>query len=125
MPLGSASSGSSSDPCSTANTAVQTAYSYASDYVAGTPTLTCMEDQSSTTVYRAQQRNTIAPPHAPILQMGVTGTGQVYYSTLQLDPGGTPSSNSLGQREVAAPLYWLEVPRDAHNCRHVSNANCQ
>ena len=60
-----------------------------------------------------------------MVRMGVSRSGQVYYSTLQMDPGGAPATNSLGQRDLAAPLYWLEVSRDAHNCRHVSSANCQ
>jgi type IV pilus assembly protein PilY1 len=127
IPLGSgAQSANGTDPCNGATTAQQGANGYASHYVTGIPDLVCNEgaNAAQTLLYRAQQRNTIAPPAAPMVRMGVSRTGQVYYSTLQMDPGGAPTNNSLGQRDLASPLYWLEVSRDAHNCRHVSNANC-
>jgi type IV pilus assembly protein PilY1 len=125
LPLGSAQSGSSTNPCAAAGTATQTAIGYASNFVSGVPDTVCNQATDTTKVYRGQQRNTIAPPSAPMVRMGVTRSGQVYYSALQLDPGGPPSNTSLGQRDLAAPLYWLEVPRDAHACRHVSSASCQ
>jgi hypothetical protein len=123
VPLGSAQSGS--NPCGAANTATQTAIAYASHYVSGAPDAVCNLDKDSTALYRGQQRSTIAPPSAPMVRMGVSQDGQVSYSTLQMDPGASPSSSSLGQRDLAAPLYWLEVSRDSHNCRHVANANCE
>lgn len=125
LPLGSAQSGSSTNPCAAAGTATQTAIGYASNFVSGVPDTVCNQATDATKVYRGQQRNTIAPPSAPMVRMGVTKSGQVYYSALQLDPGGPPANTSLGQRDLAAPLYWLEVPRDAHACRHVSSASCQ
>jgi type IV pilus assembly protein PilY1 len=125
LPLGSAQSGSSTDPCASAGTATQTAIGYASHYVSGTPDTVCNQAKDATLVYRGQQRNTIAPPSAPMVRMGVSGTGQVYYSTLQMDPGGPPSNTAVGQRDLTSPLYWLDVSRDAHNCRHVSGTNCE
>jgi hypothetical protein len=60
-----------------------------------------------------------------MVRMGVSESGRVYYSTLQLDPGSPPSTTGLGSRDLASQLYWLEVPRDVHDCRHVAGANCE
>ena len=125
VPLGSAASGSSTNPCAAAGTAMQTAIGYASNYVSGVPDNVCNQGQDLTMLYRGQQRDTIAPPSAPMVRMGVSQSGQAYYSTLQMDPGSSPSSSSFGQRDVATQLYWLDVSRESHNCRHVSSVNCQ
>ncbi|HVO19471.1 MAG TPA: hypothetical protein VMU15_09455 [Anaeromyxobacter sp.] len=123
VPLGSAASGS--DPCSATSTAQQSAIGYASNFVTGTPDTVCNQASDTSLVYRGMERSTIAPPAAPMVRMGVSSTGRVYYSTLQLDPGSPPTNTGLGSRDVASTLYWLEVSRQAHACRHEANSNCK
>jgi hypothetical protein len=43
----------------------------------------------------------------------------VEYSALQLNPGAGPAVKSVGTRsQISEPVYWMEVPRDLHDCRH-------
>jgi type IV pilus assembly protein PilY1 len=126
IPKGSAVSGS--DPCQNAQTAQQAAIGYASDYVSGAPTYACnqgIDAVDTNTTYRGAARTTIAPPAAPMARTSVTAGGRVYYSTLQLDPGSAANSTGAGVGNVASPLFWTEVSREAHMCRHVSGANCR
>ncbi|HET6438350.1 MAG TPA: hypothetical protein VFG59_09835 [Anaeromyxobacter sp.] len=128
LPKGAAQSGTN-DPCQGAETQQQGAIAYSSNFVSGVPTLACNQGRSDATeqdtTYRGTSRTTITPPAAPMARNSITAGGKVYYSTLQLDPGTPATSSSSGSRNVAAPLYWLEVPRDAHACRHESNTNCE
>lgn len=128
LPLGSTSS--SSNPCAATGTAQQTAIGYASHYVSGTPDPVCNQGTSaalgspSGVIYRGSQRGTIAPPAAPQVRYSTSGTGRVYYSTLQLDPQSPPTNSGLGGRDIATPLYWLELSREGHLCRH-EGTNCK
>jgi len=124
LPLGSASSGSSTDPCASAGTATQTAVAYATNYVSGTASTNCNEGSSPTQIFAGLQESTIAPPAAPMVQLGVTSTGQVYYNTVQLNPGQPAANTSLGSRSLASTLYWLPVSPASHNCRHAGQ-NCE
>ena len=125
LPQGSASSGS--DPCAGAQTATQSTYAYSSNFVSGVATASCNQGEniSQDLLYLAVQRSTIAPPAAPMVQNSITATGKVYYSTLQINPGAPVTSTSAGSRNVASSLYWLEVPRDLHMCRHQDNTQCE
>ncbi|HQR29045.1 MAG TPA: PilC/PilY family type IV pilus protein [Anaeromyxobacteraceae bacterium] len=118
-PYGKASGG---DPCT--NLATPITYGYLADFVSGVPTAACGYDQSNL-LYRATQRSTTAPPSAPLVRVTVNEAGKVSYSTLQLDSGAPPANKQLGVRtDLFEPMYWLEVPRDLHNCRHTPNGNC-
>ncbi len=130
LPKGSAASGS--DPCQSANTAQQLAIGYSADFVSGVPNLACNQglDKANDVAYRGAQRSTIAPPAAPMARNSVTRGGTVYYSTLQLDPGAPATSTGSGSRDVGSQLYWLELSREAHSCRHVGTpasgtTNCE
>jgi len=110
---------SGSDPC-TGSVGTPVVYGYASDYVSGVPSGNCgYNSYPETTLYRAQQRGTVAPPSGGIFRVSVSKKGEVSYSSLQMDPGAAPSNTQTGTRsDIAEPVYWLEVPRTLHECRH-------
>ena len=80
----------------------------------------------STTLYRGMQRSSVSPPSAPLARITAGARGGVQYSGLQLDPGSPPQNTAAGTRsDFAESVYWLEVPREVHACRHdgVSGGN--
>ncbi|MGC3997949.1 MAG: hypothetical protein QM767_10835 [Anaeromyxobacter sp.] len=110
-----------SDPCS-GDTGTPLTYGYVSDYITGTPMASCgYTAASDTTLYRAQQRGALSPPSAPLLRITAGAGGGVRYGGLQMDPGGAPTNTTTGERsDFAEMVYWLEVPRELHSCRHDS-----
>jgi hypothetical protein len=121
-PYGKSSGG---DPCT--NLATPVTYGYLADYVSGAPTAACgYVDATTKTLYRATQRSTTAPPSSPLVRVTVNVDGKVSYSTLQLDSGAPPANKQIGTRnDLFEPVYWLEVPRDLHNCRHTATGSCE
>lgn len=107
------------DPCS-GTVGLPLVFGYASDYLSGTPTGNCGYNAPPDSVlYRAAQRNSVAPPSGGIFRVSVSAKGEVAYSSLQMDPGAPPSAITPGTRsDIAEPVYWLEVPRQLHDCRH-------
>jgi type IV pilus assembly protein PilY1 len=115
----------STDPCSGSQGA-PTVYDYSADYVTGAPSAACNGDQNTNQYFIASQRSVTAAPGGATVRVDVNQNGQINYSVLQLDSGSAPSSESSGTRSTAgAPIYWLEVPRQLHNCRHVDPSSCQ
>lgn len=108
------------DPCS-GEVGTPLAYGYATDYVSGVPAAGCGYTYPPDTVlYRGQQRASVSPPSSPLLRVTAGAGGGVHYGGLQLDPGAPPESKVAGERsDFAEPIYWLEVDRRAHACRHV------
>ncbi len=108
-----------SNPCS-GSIASPEVFTYATDYVMGVPSNNCgFNTYPSQILYVAQQESTTAVPPGSIFRVDVSSTGQVGYSSLQMNPGSAPSSLMSGTRsEIAEQVYWLEVPRSLHNCRH-------
>jgi type IV pilus assembly protein PilY1 len=102
-----------------------TSYSYLADFVSGTPSRACGWTDNGI-IRRSAQRTTWSPPSAPTVRVTVNDKGQVNYSTLQLDPGAPPGQKTIGTRsDVAEPVYWLEVPRSLHACRHADGTACK
>jgi type IV pilus assembly protein PilY1 len=97
-----------------------TATSYLSNYVTGVPSPSCGYQDAATNLYnRLTTQTTTAPPNTASMRVVINASGQVEYSALQLLPGSGPSNKALATRaQVIEPVYWLEVPRDLHNCRH-------
>ncbi len=110
---------SGSDPC-TGSVGTPVVYGYAGDYVTGVPQASCgYNTPPDQILYRAQQRSTVSAPSAGIFRVSVAASGQVSYSSLQVDPGSAPSNTQTGTRsDIAEPVYWLEVPKQVHDCRH-------
>jgi type IV pilus assembly protein PilY1 len=108
-----------SDPCS-GKVGTPLVYGYAANYVSGVPSGACgYSTYPDTNLYRAAQRDTLAPPSGGIFRVAVSSKGEVGYSSLQIDPGSSPTSIQPGTRsDIAEPVYWLEVPRQLHDCRH-------
>ena len=107
------------DPCS-GKLGTPLVYGYAANYLSGVPTGSCgYNTYPDTTLYRASQRDTLAPPAGGIFRVSVSAKGEVGYSSLQVDPGSSPTSIQPGTRsDIAEAVYWLEVPRQLHDCRH-------
>ena len=97
-----------------------TATSYLSNFVTGVPSASCGYQDNVTNRYnRFTTQTTTAPPNTSSMRVVINASGQVEYSALQLLPGSGPSNKALATRaQVVEPVYWLEVPRDLHNCRH-------
>ncbi|MCM2332644.1 MAG: hypothetical protein NDI82_01705, partial [Anaeromyxobacteraceae bacterium] len=112
------------DPC-TGNVGTPLAFGYATEFVSGVPRAGCGYTYPPDAVlYRGQQRASVSPPSAPLLRITAGKGGGVHYGGLQLDPGAPPESKTTGERtDFAEPVYWLEVDRQSHRCRHDENAS--
>jgi hypothetical protein len=99
-------------------------YGYQSDFVSGTPKPGCGYVSSNGQVYRVGSgRSSTAAPSGAIVRVTVSPDGKVAYSTLSFDAGAPPGSSQLQVRsEIGEPVYWLEVSRSVHNCRHVAGS---
>jgi type IV pilus assembly protein PilY1 len=112
------------DPCS-GETGVPVTFGYVSHYVSGIATSSCGYDDGGV-LYRAAKRSTTAPPTGATVRVTFNSKGEIGYSALQIDAGSPPANKTLGVRtEVAEPVYWLEVPRELHECRHRNPASCR
>ena len=119
----------STDPCS-GNQGVPTVNDYAADYVTGAPNGACagsvsMLDASTAVAHIASPRSVTAAPGGGTVRVDVTKTGAVGYGVLHLDSGSSPTTVSGGVRSGGGSnFYWLEVPQQLHQCRHVDAKNC-
>ncbi len=51
------------------------------------------------------------------------GGAKVVYGAAHFDPGSAVSKSQIATRSCTVePIYWLEVPRDLHTCRHVAGS---
>jgi type IV pilus assembly protein PilY1 len=119
----------STDPCS-GNMGAALTYGYVADYLTGAPTTTCGYSDplggGLADLYRAAPRATTAPPTGATVRVTVNSRGQIAYSALSIDAGAPPASKTLGTRgDVVESVYWLEVPRELHVCRHVDPSTCE
>jgi type IV pilus assembly protein PilY1 len=121
-PLGQGSS--STNPCSLSSANPQS-YTYLADAISGVPSVRC-GFPTATQMVRAEGRSAIAPPLDPTAMVALSPGGEVRYSLIQMEPGIPPASVSVGTRtEMLQPVYWLEVPRQLHSCRHVDVNQCE
>jgi type IV pilus assembly protein PilY1 len=123
-PTGSTSTG---DPC-TSSAGNPSSLGYQVDARTGVPRKACgIEDTTPTLAYyAAHQKNAFAPPQNASTRIVVNARGEVNYSTLKIETGGPAEKSNLGTRSsVSEPLYWLEVPRVLHQCRHVDPTTCE
>jgi len=117
-PVGAATS---TDPCS-GSVGAPVTYGYVAHFVSGIPSSSCGYADNGG-IYRAVQRSTTAPPTAATVRVTFSPSGEISYSTLQIDAGAAPGSKTMGTRsEIGEPVYWLEVPRQLHACRHVAGS---
>jgi type IV pilus assembly protein PilY1 len=120
-PFGAATS---TDPCS-GELGRPATYGYVADHVTGTPGKNCGYPGGGV-VARATPRSTTAPPTGSTVRITFNAGGAVSYSALQIDAGAPPTNTSMGVRtEMAEPVYWLEVPRQLHSCRHDVASSCK
>jgi type IV pilus assembly protein PilY1 len=137
------------DPCS-GSLGVPASYAYTAHYVTGTPNPTaCGTAVSAGAALLATQRSLTSPPTSPMQRItmsppgpgpgpgppppppppgtpntnpcGAAGGRQIRYSTLSMDAGSAPTNSAIGTKcDAAEPIYWMEVPRDLHACRHTT-----
>jgi type IV pilus assembly protein PilY1 len=114
-------------PC-TNQSGVPQNYNYVANAVTGVPDTRCGYSGTSA-IYRASYRQAIAPPLAPTMLLGISG-GNVQAAAGQPgDPGAPPPGGDKakamgGTRSLSQQGYWLEVPRDLHQCRHADATQC-
>jgi type IV pilus assembly protein PilY1 len=102
--------------------------SYLVDAITGTPRKGCgVEQEAPSLAYiAARQKSSLAPPQAGSTRIVVNAQGQVSYSTLKLEANSAPEKTDLGRRNsLSDVLYWLEVPRQLHECRHGDGRSCK
>lgn len=125
-PMGS---GVGTTPCSSGGGAPRN-YTYFVDAISGTPSkqsgVECgFQASSGANMSRALARTSIAPPLDPTVVVTVSELGSVSQSALQIEPYSTQSKRVSSRSDLSQPIYWLEVPRDLHSCRHVDAAVCE
>ncbi len=94
-----------------------TARMYHADYATGS--LTCGSITQGSP--RSVSRTAIVPPQPPTPVVAVNpSTGEVHYSMVSVEPGTLPSQQTVGAGQLAGTVYWLDVPREVHQCRHTT-----
>ena len=122
-PMGAAVGGT---PCSGGGGLPEN-YTYLSDTISGVPSskLCGFPTSAASTLYRAVSRRSIAPPLDPTAVVSVSATSGVKQTSLQIEPGTLQHKDLAVRSDVVQPIYWLEVPRDLHVCRHTDGSICQ
>ncbi len=70
-------------------------------------------------------RPTSAPPTDPPPLISMSKTGGIRYEVAVTSPGEAPRTEKLRtQSNVTPDIYWLEVPRNLHECRHQNAQAC-
>jgi hypothetical protein len=109
----------STNPCS-GNQGAPTVYNYSANYITGAPSGSCSGYSSSGTAYIASQQSVTAAPNGA-MTMVTTQNGQANYSAVTANSGAPITGNSAGTVATGgSSIYWLEVPPQLHQCRHVS-----
>jgi type IV pilus assembly protein PilY1 len=122
-PMGAAVGGT---PC-TAGSGLPENYTYLADGITGVPdNRYCgFPSVANNLIYRATSRRSIAPPLDPTGVITVSSTGGVRQSALQIEPGTLAKKDLANKSDAMQPIYWLEVPRDLHACRHADGTLCK
>ncbi len=67
-----------------------------------------------------------APPPEPANVITLSKSGKIRMGTLVADPGSNPQSEQLAaDKDIATDVYWVDVPRDEHVCRHLDRRACE
>ncbi|QRN95708.1 hypothetical protein JRI60_42770 [Archangium violaceum] len=70
-------------------------------------------------------RGTSAPPTEAPPIISLSKSGGIRYEVAVTNPGDAPRTEKLrDQKNVTPDVYWLEVPRNLHECRHENSENC-
>ena len=89
-------------------------------FSAGRPTTTCGTAGASA-ISRATATSVAGAPSGG--QTVVNGSGSTLTYKNQSITGAKASSTTAGTRSAAGtPVYWLEVPRTLHACRHTTSS---
>ncbi|MFY0564405.1 hypothetical protein ACN28E_11190 [Archangium lansingense] len=70
-------------------------------------------------------RGTNAPPGEGSPIISLSATGGIRYEVAVTSPGDAPMTEKLrDQTNVTPDIYWMEVPRNLHECRHENAEAC-
>ena len=70
-------------------------------------------------------RGTNAPPSEGSPIISLSKTGGVRFEVAVTSPGDAPKTEVLrDQKNVTPDIYWMEVPRNLHECRHENAEAC-
>ncbi len=70
-------------------------------------------------------RSTNAPPSEGSPIISLSPTGGIRYEVAVTSPGDAPTTEKLrDQTNVTPDIYWMEVPRNLHECRHENAQAC-
>ena len=109
----------STNPCQ-GNQGAPTVYNYSANYISGAPSGSCNGYANAGTAYIAAQQSVTAAPNGA-MTMVTTQNGEVNYSSVVANSGAPITGNSAGTRSTSgSAIYWLEVPPQLHQCRHVA-----
>ena len=133
------------DPCS-GNLGTPVAYAYDMAYLGGTPSGICgypiAPDTSGGSgdgsppkppsptnpwkVVAGKKGATTSASTGGTSHASVSSDCNISYSVLTLNAGAAPSNTQMGTRTCGGqPVYYLEVPRELHRCRHVDAKQCK
>lgn len=87
---------------------------YRAHYSRGTASCGTITD---TTRYVARNARVAPPGLTPTVTLNPE-TGEVRYNLLSVEPGVAPLQTSVGESELSGGIYWLDVSREVHQCRH-------
>ncbi|PTL76387.1 PilC/PilY family type IV pilus protein [Vitiosangium sp. GDMCC 1.1324] len=73
----------------------------------------------------AKTQDAWAPPPEPAAVVSVSASGGIRYQVVIPGVGTAPVTETLRERQNTTPdIYWLEVPRNLHACRHADSRLC-
>lgn len=64
------------------------------------------------------KRSIVPPPAATPVVAFNPKTGDVRYQVLNVQAGQAPNQMQVGASTLSGPVFWLETPREVHDCRH-------
>ncbi len=97
------------------------------DFLTGAPNC-AVGFLENNTFARWKRQSVLAPPPEPTAAIQLSKTGEIRYSTLALEPGGTQANETMVStgNDLLQSVYELPISREDHQCRHTGTgaADC-
>jgi len=122
-PSFSPAAGKSGSACSLTGSG-DMSYSWQADAITGLPDM-AEGFRTGLGYIDSKGRGTTAPPSegAPIISL--SKTGGIRFEVAVTSPGDAPKTEVLHDKSNVTPdIYWMEVPRNLHECRHENAEAC-
>jgi len=99
-------------------------YSWQADAITGLPDMAA-GFKAGTGFIDSKGRGTTAPPSEGSPIISLSATGGIRFEVAVTSPGDAPKTEKLrDQKNVTPDIYWMEVPRNLHACRHENAEAC-